>query len=355
MRGVPGAIANNPYVQIQRRQPGESMVNFGQPGAGRAPGSDVIDMTEFNSPNGPRYEMAPSAGGGEGWQDYMPEGEPTGMRYRLGEAGNDEAARQNLFSRIDREAAARRGGGGGGGGYSAPTGSYYDAHPEERAFQDTYDTLRPAQRNDAQDYQDFRNRGLLESSFASPADKVTAGRALAQAGKARGDQEYVAGTVAGQMGKVRGEYPWRMGNAGARAMTAEAKGREVALKERLAGDKSRRPYSLPGAGGYWDPEAGQFVRTQEKPSREDKVLDTIEKVSYTTNEMGQRVFDEQGYQKRIRNAIKQGRLPKEWGDIYGEGTSKMKYRVEGKGMIEIDPSEQEEFLKRYGKKAQMVQ
>ncbi len=79
-----------------------------------------------------------------------------------------------------------------------PTGkSYYDVHPEEKAAQNIYDMLRPG-RNDAQDWQDFRNRAALESSFGTPASKKATTEALSMSGKGRTAQELNAAQEAGK-------------------------------------------------------------------------------------------------------------------------------------------------------------
>lgn len=91
--------------------------------------------------------------------------------------------------------------------------SYYEAHPTEAAAQNIYDMLRPGQRNDAQDWQDFRNRAALESSFGTPASKKAAAEALDLSQKGRITQENIAAQEAGKVfvGDRRNEYGYGAG------------------------------------------------------------------------------------------------------------------------------------------------
>ncbi len=85
--------------------------------------------------------------------------------------------------------------------------SYYDVHPGERDAQKIYDMLKPGgYEKEQQDYQDFRNRAALESSFGTPASKKAAAEALGLSQKGRTEQEQNAAKMTASFlsSKVRG-------------------------------------------------------------------------------------------------------------------------------------------------------
>jgi len=71
-----------------------------------------------------------------GWKDYTPEGQPTGIRYKMGpeDVRGDELARGGVLAEAGRAEEKY--------GIPIPRKSYYDVHPEEKAAQEYYDMTR---------------------------------------------------------------------------------------------------------------------------------------------------------------------------------------------------------------------
>ncbi len=190
--------------------------------------------------------------------------------------------------------------------------------------------------------------GMGEYEYNAARMRMTPKERFAQTqSEGEAKKQYLA--EAGATGRTRMELPWRTQEAEAKGLEAGTRAWQAGSKEQREWAKANRPYTL-GSTGYYDPTTGEYIETQERQTSAQKLFDTIERTSFTTDDLGRKIFDEGMFSRRIQNAVKLGMLPKEMSDVFGGGNvPAIKYRVEGKGIIELSPEEEKAFLRKYPK------
>jgi hypothetical protein len=135
------------------------------------------------------------------WRDYLPEGQPTGIRYKSA-ADNplfpfglgDEMARQSVKAEAGRAEEKY--------GIPIPRKSYYDVHPEERAAQDVYDMTRgPGPSSYEAGVERMKEMNLMDivkNPNTTKEARASAGEQLTELRKGRADRQLMAEKVAGE-------------------------------------------------------------------------------------------------------------------------------------------------------------
>lgn len=296
-------------------------------------GPSPIDLVKNH---GGTYEV-PGTGD---WQDY---GE--GMRYRTGEGTpeGDRAARERIEgltppgSYYDPNVGTS-----GPSDFPIPQRGYYDVHPEERGME-TY--MNPYMKA-------IEDARTMAQGYGLGVNPKTA-RAL----RLQAIQNYT---------KLTGELPKTMADmARVGREYAEAGPGSPLSEERLASAYYHR--RMPDVTAGWHEEATQArlqaarersedrlqaatdKRASEKERREQSIYENILK-RYVTEDLmtKEKRVDLRKAVPEIRRMIKAGKLSEDWGLDLPEA-EKSKYRVEGKGTIELDPEEEKEFLRLYPK------
>jgi hypothetical protein len=355
---LPGMRTRTPFMETGSGSPGAlaSGAGFMETGSGTPGGSSRLGSTIRKFATGGHYQppaqtdaidLVPGRGGtyelpgletmapahtraptdtGTGvspdWRDY---GE--GISYRLGPENlpGDRMARNRInaatrpggyydpnLGRVDESYFPR-----------PPERSYYEAHPEQEA---AGLAMLASERHPYEvEEEKFRESGLED--IAKDRSKTKEARAAAreelaeiQKGRvARGElpgraytdtltkgMEYGPGSPSSQEKLAHAEYYRSM--PGIRE--------EIAEENRAA---RRRPFYAPGGEVAWTEEGG----FQELPGRKgagqeaaQKLFQNIMDTSWTTDELGHRMFDRKGFGQRVRENIRAGMLPKELGTAY---------------------------------------
>jgi hypothetical protein len=200
--------------------------------------------------------------------------------------------------------------------------TYYEAHPQERYMQMAEEANRPYREAYLRALEDARSR---MQGFNLPMDPRAAKRMRGRAGEeysrlAAGLPESMV--LAAQIPAEYYKYGMEYGPESPKSQEELARAyyyRTIPETREEIAEMRKRPYFAPGGTHYWDPERGQMMPLETPKTTgteaQQKLFQSIEDRSWTTDLMGNRIFDEEGFNDRIRNAVRYGMLPKEWESI----------------------------------------